>query len=200
MASHHFHLYPFQTLKHRNDFSLLSCFPPVQEMAFYYLFILPKTFLVKKQKKAEFSRLPWERFREFHLTSVGFSFLFCICNLLYICRLLLNSDRVGTRRAHTYKEIPNATWRGYPAFSFMTVHEKLCFSSALTLQDASVRYFWHSQSSQKYLYAWLLGHKILHDNKVLSDYRIPGSMNQNLILQRSHIKQHRTRILFKITY
>lgn len=73
----------------------LSCFLIVQETAFYYLFVFSKTFVVKKQKKLSFSislentcmALLWllgERFREFHLTPVGFLFLFRVCNLLCI--------------------------------------------------------------------------------------------------------------------
>lgn len=47
----------------------------------------------------------------------------------------------------------NTTRRGHPAGLSMTAQEELRFSTALTLQEASVRPFPHSHSNQKYLYA-----------------------------------------------
>lgn len=94
----------------------------------------------------------------------------------------------------------NTTRKGYPAGLSMTAQEELWCSTALTLQEASVKSFWHSHRDPKYLYAWLLGHKVLCDDKVLYDCRFLRSMkNQILIPQRSHIKQHRTRILSELT-
>lgn len=192
-----------------NSSYFLCCFLTVQEMAFYYLFpfstssVVKLSFSISLENTCTILLCLWrERFREFHLPPV--SFLFPVCSSLYICwlfsclmvpELFWQSPGLGggskswCQGLIAQREGMN-TRKGHPAGLSMAAQEELWFSTSLTLQEASVRSFWHSQSEQKYSYAWLLGHKVLYDDKVLFDCRFLRSMkNQTLI---SSEKSHQT--------